>query len=105
MAKIENDVSISKLFVQWEDADVSRYLLACCLGLLEFDYNFRSFRDHKGVFWTNNRISSMLDPILNNLVELGSSKRTMTHSFVSRASIARLSRSHTVDGIRPRFET
>ena len=71
MAKMETSPSIRELFGEWEDRDVSRYLLACCLGLLQFDDDFEGFRKHKGIFWTNNRISSVFDSLLNNLVELG----------------------------------
>ena len=71
MDQFSGNLSIASLFCEWEDYDVSRYLLACSLGLLEFDNSFNGFREHKGVFYTDNRISTMLGDLLDELTRLG----------------------------------
>ncbi len=57
-------IKFKELLQNWEDADVTQYYLACCLGLIEYDDSFRIFRDSKHLFWTRNHTSALLWKLL-----------------------------------------
>jgi len=63
-------LTIEVLFKDWEDLDVAQYYLACLLGILRYDDTFQIFRDNKGLFWTQNRLSDMFYKLLKDLEEL-----------------------------------
>lgn len=62
-------INFQNLLNEWEDQDVTRYYLACCLGLVDYDDGFVNFRNAKHIFWTKNQTNIMLDEILETMLE------------------------------------
>jgi hypothetical protein len=58
-----------ELLQNWEDADVTQYYLACCLGLIDYDETFTIFRGSKHLFWTRNHTSELLWKLLKEMLE------------------------------------
>ncbi len=64
MRKIE----IENLFQDWVEPDVAHYYLACLLGLMKFNSTQEGWIKVKGVFNTNNPVSSVLFEMLETAV-------------------------------------
>lgn len=62
-----NPFDLRQLLQDWDDLDVTEYYLACVLGLMPYDAEFRQFRKAKHVFWTTNPTSEMLVKIIDLL--------------------------------------
>ena len=60
--------AIKELFHDWQDYDFAEYHLCCLFGLVE--HNEHTFLENKGVFWSENRLGTMLHQTLENLVSL-----------------------------------
>jgi hypothetical protein len=62
---------LRELLSDWCDQDIAMYLLACSIGLMEYDEPFDEFRRVKGVFWTNNKYAEMLFAMLREMTKTG----------------------------------
>jgi hypothetical protein len=62
-------MTLKELLSDWEDPDITQYYLACCLGLIDYDDSFTAFRESKYIFWTGNKIQSMLYDMTESMVE------------------------------------
>lgn len=60
---------LKELLSDWEDPDITQYYLACCIGLIDYDDSFTVFRESKHIFWTGNKIQSMLRDMIESMVE------------------------------------
>jgi hypothetical protein len=68
----ENEcINLMSLLKEWSDPDITQYYLACSLGILAYDSNFRNFRRSKHIFWTKNKTSALLRGILELLINDG----------------------------------
>ena len=63
------EINLKNLLKDWTDPDIAQYYLACCLGLMIYDEFFTYFREAKHIFWTKNQTSTMLNQVLEKLVE------------------------------------
>lgn len=62
-------IKFKELLQNWEDADVTQYYLACCLGLIDYDESFTTFRASKHLFWTRNPTSDLLWKLLREMLD------------------------------------
>lgn len=60
---------LRELLLDWVDPDIAEYYLACCMGLIDFDDSFKTFRESKHVFWTGNEIEKMLNGMLETMTK------------------------------------
>jgi hypothetical protein len=64
--------TLKEALVDWVDADVATYYLACSLGLMgPEDGSFEEFRGAKHVFWSANQLGDALGRFMDTLVECG----------------------------------
>ncbi|MCC6328555.1 MAG: hypothetical protein IT174_08565 [Acidobacteria bacterium] len=59
---------LRQLMDDWEDPDITKYYIACVLGLFAYDADFVEFRKQKQIFWTVNPTGIVLDEITRILV-------------------------------------
>ena len=64
-------LSLRDLLRDWEDFDVTKYYIACSIGLVKYDAEFREFRRLKHYFWTDSPSTEILNKILRELVNAG----------------------------------
>jgi hypothetical protein len=64
--------TLKEALVDWVDADVAMYYLACCIGLMGPEGgSLDKFRDAKDIFWSANEIGETLWRFLDSLVACG----------------------------------
>lgn len=66
----DEDVALSSALAEWTDWDVAAFALGCALGVFE-DLGPTGFRQHKGMFWTDNPLGNGLHDVLLALVSAG----------------------------------
>ena len=67
-------MTLKELLKDWTDYDIAEYYLACCLGIMKYDAEFKPQSEYsiaKSVFWTGNPLGDSLYAILEKLVEVG----------------------------------
>lgn len=69
--KPHSKIDIRSLFTDWVEPDVSCYYMACLLGMLIYSDDQAEWRNVKGIFNTNNPISTATFHLLECLVSEG----------------------------------
>ena len=71
MGDMDDRLDIRKLFRDWVEPDVAHYYLACLIGIMVLDESQDGWIRVKGVFNTNNPVSTCLFHLLEQAVAHG----------------------------------
>jgi len=70
---IQDMGTLKEALSDWTDFDVASFEVGVCLGL--WPLGMESFREQKGVFWSNNSLGNALHQIVRVLGERGTLER------------------------------
>ena len=70
---VQDMSTLREALSKWTDADCAFFEVGVCLGL--WPPGMESFRQKKGVFWSNNPLGNVLHQVIKILVERGTLER------------------------------